>query len=249
MISRPRARIATRSAVCWISDRMWLETKTVRPSAPSWRSSSRTSTIPAGSRPFAGSSRISRAGSFMQGRRDPESLLHPERVGLHQVVRTVGEPDPLEHAVDRRPADPVEPGEDLEVPAAGEAREQRGRLDDRPDRRVRRWAARRASPCPSCRASPRSVRPDRGGTGSSWSCPPRSAPGNRRRRPRAPPGRAHRPPRCGRPGDAGTPCGARGSRSRRPCGTIPRRPIAASVDRAHLPEGQDDPPGREPLSS
>ncbi len=74
---RPRATIATRSAICWTSERMWLETNTVRPSAPRLRSRSRTSTMPAGSSPLAGSSRISSAGSFSSAAAMPKRCFMP----------------------------------------------------------------------------------------------------------------------------------------------------------------------------
>src|SRR5438874_1573426 len=47
----PRARIATRSQICWTSPSRWLDRNTVRPSSASDRSSCRTSLIPAGSTP------------------------------------------------------------------------------------------------------------------------------------------------------------------------------------------------------
>ena len=166
--SRPRARMATRSAVCWISDRMWLETKTVRPSAPSRRTSSRTSTMPAGSRPFAGSSRISSAGSFSSAAADPEPLLHPERVGLHAIVGALGQAHDLQHVRDGLRADALDRAEDLQVPPPGEAREHRGRLDDRADASdhrgepARHVRAEQLQP-PGARGHESQQTPDRGG--------------------------------------------------------------------------------------
>ena len=62
MTRRPREMIVTWSQMSWISARMWLDTSTVTPAAASSRTRSRISRIPAGSRPLAGSSRISSSG-------------------------------------------------------------------------------------------------------------------------------------------------------------------------------------------
>ena len=59
---RPSLRIATRLQSCSTSGRTWLERKIVVPSAARPAISSRTSTTPFGSRPFVGSSRITRSG-------------------------------------------------------------------------------------------------------------------------------------------------------------------------------------------
>ena len=55
---RFRWMITNRSHAAWISASRWLETTTVRPWRPRLISRSRISTIPAGSRPLVGSSRI-----------------------------------------------------------------------------------------------------------------------------------------------------------------------------------------------
>ena len=65
---------------------MWLDTNTVRPSAASPRSNVRTSRMPGGSSPFAGSSRIRSSGSFISAAATPEPLLHPERVGREATL-------------------------------------------------------------------------------------------------------------------------------------------------------------------
>ena len=63
--SRPRRRIVTASQTASTSARRWLDRNTVvRPSAPRFRTSSRTSTMPAGSSPLVGSSRISSSGAL-----------------------------------------------------------------------------------------------------------------------------------------------------------------------------------------
>ena len=119
------------SATCWTSNRMWLETKTVLPSAPRRRISSRTSTIPAGPSRFAGSSRRSSSGSFSSAAPMPGRCFHPEGVRLHLVTRALRKSYLVEHLADAKAADPRYPREELEVPAAGEARVQHGRLDYR----------------------------------------------------------------------------------------------------------------------
>ena len=91
---RPRLRMATRSQVCWISESRWLETSTVRPSAANRRRSSRTLRIPAGSSPFAGSSRISSAGSLSSAAGESEPLAHAERVLPHRVAGPLGRARP-----------------------------------------------------------------------------------------------------------------------------------------------------------
>ena len=64
----------------------WTRTR-CGPPRPRLRSRPRTSTIPAGSRPLAGSSRISSDGILQQRGGDAEPLLHPERVGADHVAR------------------------------------------------------------------------------------------------------------------------------------------------------------------
>ena len=74
-ISRPRPTTMTCSAVSAISLIRWLETKTVRPSAASPLSRSRTQRMPSGSSPLTGSSRISgRAGRRAARRRCPAAV-------------------------------------------------------------------------------------------------------------------------------------------------------------------------------
>src|SRR5215212_2622825 len=74
---RPRARMATWSQVWRTSDSRWLDTNTVRPSPPSPRSSSRTSLMPAGSNPLAGSSRINTSGSLSSAAARPRRWRIP----------------------------------------------------------------------------------------------------------------------------------------------------------------------------
>ena len=60
---RPWSMITTRSAICWTSDRAWLETSIVRPSPASRFRKPRSQAMPAGSSPLAGSSSTSTPGS------------------------------------------------------------------------------------------------------------------------------------------------------------------------------------------
>ena len=175
--------MATRSHVCSISARMWLDTNTVRPSRAERSHSSRTSTMPAGSRPLAGSSRIEQLRVLQQRGRDAEPLLHAERVVPHAVVGALGEAD------------------------ASRTRRSRSRRCRRSRRGSRGSAGRERGTAPASRRSPRPGRyrraagaavgaeqphppgvgrRGRGGTGSSSSCRRRSGRGSRRRRPRAP---------------------------------------------------------------
>ncbi len=221
VISRPRATIATRSAVCSTSDRMWLETKTVRPSFPSDRISSRTSTMPAGSRPFAGSSRISSAGSFRRAAAIPSRCFIPsEYVRTASAPRSASPTRASTRSIAASSYPPTRP-EDLEVPPAREPGEQRRLLHDRAHRADHAGEPVRGPRRPSAACGRRSAGRDPAGIGSSWSCRRRSVPGTRRRRPREHRGRDRRP-RSSCPRAAGdTPCGAPRPRSRPSGRTIP----------------------------
>src|SRR5262249_23731279 len=61
--SRPRSMITARSTVWATSDRTWLDRSTVPPSSAYARRNVRNQWMPAGSRPFAGSSSTSRRGA------------------------------------------------------------------------------------------------------------------------------------------------------------------------------------------
>ena len=194
---RPRLRIATRSQVCWISESRWLDTNTVRPSPASVRSSSRTLRIPAGSRPFAGSSRISSAGSLSSAAASASRWRMPSEYLPARGRRPARRARPVSStASTRRRPDAVDRAEQLEVVPPAHRGEQRRRLDDRADRADRLGQTVRAPARPSSRTDPPSGGPGRAGSGSSWSCPSRSARGTRTRRPRAPRGRARRSRRC-----------------------------------------------------
>jgi hypothetical protein len=77
-ISRPSWMIPTRVASRSTSPRMWLDMKTVTSrSRAIARNPSRTSTTPAGSSPFAGSSRMSSSGSWSIARASPSRCKLP----------------------------------------------------------------------------------------------------------------------------------------------------------------------------
>ena len=75
------------STVCSTSARTWLETTTVRPSAASLRRNVRSHSIPSGSRPLAGSSRMRTSGSPRSAAAEREALLHAGRVALDRALR------------------------------------------------------------------------------------------------------------------------------------------------------------------
>ena len=104
--------------------------------------------------------------------------------------------------------------EDLEVAPAREPREQRRALDDRADPPDHGGQAARHVGTEHPHAGRRWARRAPAGSGSSSSCPRRSARGSRTRRPRARRGRGRRRRACVRRAVAGTPCGALRPRSR-----------------------------------
>src|SRR5439155_1497586 len=60
-----------------------------------------------------------------QGGCYPETLLHPQRVRLHRMVRPGRQPDPFQGPVDPPSADPVQPGQepvDVDDPRHGRPR-------------------------------------------------------------------------------------------------------------------------------
>ena len=63
--------------MCSISASRWLETKTVMPSSASDRMRSRISTMPAGSSPLVGSSRIKRSGEANMAAAMPRRCFMP----------------------------------------------------------------------------------------------------------------------------------------------------------------------------
>ena len=89
--SFPRAMIATRSAICWTSERMWLETKTVRPSAP--RLGGDHLDVPAGSKPLAGSSRIRADPSTARPRCRAAASSRASRCAPCRLLATTGRRD------------------------------------------------------------------------------------------------------------------------------------------------------------
>ena len=71
----------------------WLDTNSVVPAAFMASSSSRTSWMPCGSRPFVGSSSTSSRGRSQQRGRQPEPLAHAERVRAHRPSPDAAEAD------------------------------------------------------------------------------------------------------------------------------------------------------------
>jgi hypothetical protein len=65
-----------------------------------------------------------------QRRAEAEALFHAQRIGPYEVVLAAREAHPVQDRVDRGPPDPVQPAQQLEVPAGREPRVQRRRLDD-----------------------------------------------------------------------------------------------------------------------
>ena len=191
--------IPTTSASCWTSPRMWLEMKTVLPLEARCRSVARMATMPAGSRPLAGSSRRSSRGSLSSAPAMPEPLLHPERVAGDLVPRPLPQPDELEQLLDPGPGhvrrrwpparagsrDPT--GTDRTTATRSAPRRRTGDVG-----RVRRTADQGARSCPRPAGS------DRSAGASSWSCPRRWAPGSRTPRRPARTAPARRAPRASR---------------------------------------------------
>ena len=66
-----------RSAICCTSERMWLETRTVMPSAANARIRSRSSSMPMGSSPLVGSSSTSRRGYASNASAIPSRCFMP----------------------------------------------------------------------------------------------------------------------------------------------------------------------------
>ena len=82
MTRRPRLMISTWSTVCATSASTWLETSTVRPPDANARRKSRSQRTPSGSRPFAGSSRISSSGSPSSAPASPSRWRMPSEYPL-----------------------------------------------------------------------------------------------------------------------------------------------------------------------
>ena len=106
-----------------ISWRRWEESRTVPPRSAYPRRRSRIQRMPAGSSPFAGSSRMSTCGSPSRARADAEALAHPQGVVPDPPVGLVGgEADQVEHLLDPGPGQAhgaLGEGEDLPTGAPG----------------------------------------------------------------------------------------------------------------------------------
>ena len=97
--SSPKRMTTRWSHTASISESWCEETMTVRPLRPRSRSSSRISTIPAGSSPFVGSSRMSSSGSERSAAAIPRRCFMPEREALHRLPVPAGQADLREHGV------------------------------------------------------------------------------------------------------------------------------------------------------
>ena len=105
----------------------------------------RTSRVPAGSRPFVGSSRTTSRRGSSSAAGEAEPLLHPERVAAEPAVRGGAEPDPFQRGVhggrDRPRREQRLGGRDPpQVLPAGEERVEPRALHQRPDVRAARAA-------------------------------------------------------------------------------------------------------------
>ena len=100
---RPLPMISRRSATASTSRSRWLESRTVPPRSAKSRSTPRIQRMPSGSRPLAGSSRISTSGSPSRACAEPEPLAHAERVLAHALAgRGWSSPTSVEQLVDAR---------------------------------------------------------------------------------------------------------------------------------------------------
>ena len=184
-MTRPRSTIATWSHVFSTSSSRCDERNTVRPSSTNARIRWRISRMPAGSRPFIGSSRISSAGRRAgSGRCRAAGACRASRSsrGRRRAARAR-----RARATRRSRASAARVtcgGDDLQVLAAGQVRVEARLLDDRADA-GERLAALRGLRQPE-QADLAGGRPAsaRAACGSSSSCPRRSGRGSRTRRPR-----------------------------------------------------------------
>ena len=117
----------------------------MRPSAASALSRSRIQRMPSGSRPLAGSSRISTRGSPSMRGGDAEPLPHAQRVALELALRRRGQPDQVEHLVGPLVGQPGRGADHPQVVAAGAALVRAGRLQHRADRAAAGRSGRRSA--------------------------------------------------------------------------------------------------------
>ncbi len=130
----PRSTMATASQVRSTSSSRCDDSTTVRPSATRDRIMSRMSSMPAGSRPFIGSSRISSCGVAEEAGGHAQTLAHAHGVLGHLVVGPMEDADALERRLDAALGRRLtRRGEDLQVLAAGQVAVEAGLVDDRPD--------------------------------------------------------------------------------------------------------------------
>ena len=127
----PRSTMATASQVRSTSSSRWDDRTTVRPSATRDRIISRISSMPAGSSPFIGSSRMSSWGSPSRQAATPRRWRMPiEYLDTLSSAR-LGHAHPLEGRVDAGPGRRLPGGgQDLEVLPSGQVPVEPGLVDD-----------------------------------------------------------------------------------------------------------------------
>ena len=119
---RPVSISTSQSHTCSSSLRSCDDTSTVRPVPARPPMSARISRTPCGSRPLAGSSRISSSGITEQRGGDAQALLHPQRVAAVAVVAPVAQADGVEQRRDRGGVVAGDGGEHPQVLGAGTGR-------------------------------------------------------------------------------------------------------------------------------
>ena len=193
-MSRPAAKMPTRSQTDWTCESRWLDRRIVRPlSRLSDWSSSRISWTPIGSIAVVGSSRIRMSGSLTSASAMPSRWRMPREYVPTLSLPRSDEADLAEDLVDRLlcglAVQPVEVRRVAQVRATRHVVVEADRIRQVADpafdlARI----ARRVEP-DDTRPHPRSVRSARAASGSWWSCRRRSARAARRSRRGAPRGR------------------------------------------------------------
>ena len=238
---RPRDRIATWSHTSSTSPSRWLERNTVRPSAPQRAHELAYLADAGGIEPVGRFVEDQHFGILQEGDGQAESLAHPERVAACAIVGAFARPTRSSTASTAAAPMPDAVREDRRASARrGHTRVETRRLDQRADAADHAREALAANPAPSSRHVPADGATDPGGSGSSSSCPIRSARGIRTRRRPAPTGRGRRPLAPRRPCAAGTPC-ADPSTSMTAVMAHPSRRMRRSIGRTRCGGIGDDP--------
>ena len=119
------------SASCSISDSRWLETKTVRPWPAKARRNSRIHLMPSGSRPLAGSSRISTFGLPIIAAAMPRRCRMPREYPRNCRCAAGVEPDHVQHLVGAALGIAARGADHAEVVSAGPSLVRTRRLEHR----------------------------------------------------------------------------------------------------------------------